>query len=56
MADHGEAAEGSRDVEDVLGVVPQESVVRSRSCVAGSDIVAPDGVDAGSHLYLNSQN
>ena len=56
VADHGEAAEESRDVEDVLGVVPQESVARSRSCVAGGDIVAPDGVDAGSHLYLNSQN
>ena len=46
MAGH----EQGRDVEDVLGVVPQESVAMSRSCVAGGDIVAPDGVDAGSHL------
>ena len=49
VADH----EQGRDVVDVLGVVPQESVARSRSCVAGGDI-APDEVDAGSHLYLNS--
>ena len=47
VADHEEAAEGSRDVEDVLGVVPQESVEMSGSCVAGGNI-APDGGDAGS--------
>ena len=41
MADHGEAAEESRGVEDVLVGVPLESVV---GLVADGDIVAPDAM------------
>ena len=48
MADQGEAAEESRDVEDVLVVVLQGSVAR-QSFVAEGGIVAPD-VAASSHL------
>ena len=47
MADQGEAAEESRDVEDVLVKVLQESVA-GQSFVADGDIVAPD-VAASSH-------
>ena len=41
MADQGEAAEESRDVEDVLVIVLHESVAR-QSFVAEGGIVAPD--------------